>query len=253
MKLLLIFSLLVGFLFVSKITPVTFGDINEQINKTVTLAPGSDVRISGINGPVIVDTWEGDKAEIKITIKASDREALERRPLVVEDTPNSLVIRTINEREDGKWKSDRGWVRHDVFVRLPRKVNLKVSGVNGSVQVAEITGAIGVKGINGKVEVRHAGTASEIGGINGQTSISIAQLGQDGLRVSGINGQVEIGLPANVNADVDVNGVNGKVSSDLPLAVAGELRRGQLKGTLGGGGSRIAVSGINGGVHLKQN
>src|SRR5262249_42652674 len=253
MKFLLVLSLLLGFCFISNRAAGMVSDINEQINKTVTLSPGSNVRVSGINGPVNIETWEGDKAEIKITIRASDREALERRPLVVEDTPNSLTIRTINDKEGGRWGSDRGWVRHEVFVRLPRRVNFKVSGVNGPVQVGEITGSIEVNGINGRVEVVQAGTASAIGGINGKTSISIAQLGEGGLRVSGINGQVELGLPANLNADVDVSGVNGTVSSDLPLAVVGEMRRGQLKGTIGNGGARIAVSGINGGVHLKRN
>jgi hypothetical protein len=55
-------------------------DVTEQINKTITLAPGSNVRISGINGSVTIETLDGDKGEINITIRASDREAMERRP-----------------------------------------------------------------------------------------------------------------------------------------------------------------------------
>ncbi len=250
MKITRLLSLFISICFVS---PVAFADVTDQINKTVTLEPGSNVRISGINGRVNVETWDGDRAEINITIRASDREAMERRPIVVEDTPNSLTIRTIQDKEGGRWERDRGWVRHEVLVKMPRNVNMKVSGVNGPVHIGEITGSIGVNGINGRVEVVHAGTASDINGINGRTSISIARLGEAGLKVSGINGTVEIGLPANTNADVDVSGVNGHVQSDLPISVIGEMRRGQLKGTLGAGGPRIAVSGVNGGINLKRN
>jgi DUF4097 and DUF4098 domain-containing protein YvlB len=232
------------------LSPAAYADVTEQIDKTVTLAPGSNVRISGINGRVQAETWDGDRAEIHITIRASDREAMERRPIVIENTSNSLTIRTIKDSEGGRW--ERGSVRHEVLVKLPRQINLDVSGVNGPVNVGEITGSIGVSGVNGSVDVVQAGTASRLSGINGRTAISIARLGETGLNVSGINGGVEIGLPANINADVDVSGCNGAVRSDLPISVLGELRRGQLKGTLGAGGSRIAVSGVNGGVTLKR-
>lgn len=253
MKSRLFSGLLVGICLFCFGAQAAFCDVTDQINKTVTLAPGSNVKISGINGRVTIETTEGTQAEIKIDIRASDREALERRPLIIENTPNSLTIRKLDDREGGRWESERGWVRHEVFVRMPRQVNLHVNGVNGAVQVAEITGSIGVNGVNGRVDVQYAGTASNINGINGHTTISIAKLGQGGLKVSGINGGVELGLPTDVNANVDVSGVNGGVNSDLPLAVIGEMRRGQLKGTLGAGGPSINVSGINGGVHLKRN
>jgi hypothetical protein len=252
MKSSLVLGLLVGICFFMACARPGYAQITDQINKTVTLSPGANVKISGINGSVNLETTEGNQAEIKIDIRASDREALERRPLLVENTPDSLTIRTLNDREGGRG-GDRGWVKHEVFIKMPRQVNLKVNGVNGPVQVGEITGSIGVNGINGRVEVLYAGAASEIGGINGQTTISIAKLGPGGLKVSGINGRVELGLPTDINANVDVSGVNGGVNSDIPLAVIGEMRRGQLKGTLGSGGASIAISGINGGVHLKRN
>jgi DUF4097 and DUF4098 domain-containing protein YvlB len=228
------------------------GDVTDQINKTITLAPGSNVRVSGINGSVGIETWESDKAEINISIKASDREAMERRPLLVEDTPNSLTIRTIEDKEGRKSGGDRGWVRHEVRLKLPRSVNLKISGVNGGVNVGQITGEIGINGINGRVEVAQAGTATAISGINGRTTISLMRLGDGGLRVSGINGGVEISLPATTNANVDVRGVNGGIDTDLPITVIGEMKRGQLVGTIGSGGSRITISGINGGVLLRR-
>ena len=228
------------------------GDVTDQINKTVTLTPGSNVRVSGINGSVTAETWDGDRAEINITIKASDREAMERRPIIVENTPNSLTIRTIEDRESKKWGWDRGWVRHEVRLKLPRSINLKVSSVNGVVNVGQITGEVGVSSVNGRVDVAQAGTATEISSINGRTTISLMRLGESGLRVSSVNGGVEIGLPSNTNANIDVRSVNGGIDSDLPITVVGEMKRGQLQGTIGSGGPQITISSVNGGVVLRR-
>lgn len=227
--------------------------VKEQINKTIQLSPGANVTVGGINGRVNIETWDSQQAEIHITITASSREALEARPLLVTNTPDSLVIRTENDREGRGWGRDRGWVRHEVNLKVPRQINAKVSGVNGTVHVGAITGTIHASGINGRTEIVQAGTASQLSGINGGVRVSLLRLGPEGLRVSGINGGVEVGLPDGTNADIDVSGTNGGVDSDLPLAVIGEVKRGQLKGTLGSGGTPIRVSGVNGGVKLRRN
>jgi hypothetical protein len=72
------------------------------------------------------------------------------------------------------------------------------------------------------------------------------------LAVSGINGGVELGFSGKVDAQLDVHGVNGGVNSDFPLTVVGEMKRGELRGTIGAGGPQISVKGINGGVHIKR-
>ena len=229
------------------------GEVTDQINKTVTLSPGSNVRISGFNGKATVETWDNDRAEISIQVRASSQEAMERRPVIIEHTGNNLVIKTENDKERGRWEGDRGWVRHDVTVRLPRNSNLKVSGINGAVNVGALTGEVGVSGVNGRVKVEQAGTVAELNGINGGVSVSMIRFGEGGLKISGINGGVDIGLPAETNADIDVRGTNGGVDSDLPISVIGEVRRGQLTGKLNGGGAPIKVSGVNGGVKLHRN
>lgn len=233
--------------------PASSGDVTDQINKSVTLSPGSNVRISGFNGKATVETWDSDKAEISIQVRASSQEAMERKPVIIEHSGNILVIKTENDKERGRWEGDRGWVRHDVNVRLPRSSNLKVSGINGAVNVGPLTGEVGVSGVNGRVKVEQAGTIAELSGINGGVSVSMMRFGEGGLKVSGINGGVEIGLPAETSADVDVRGINGGVDSDLPISVIGEVRRGQLTGKLNGGGAPIKVSGVNGGVKLHRN
>jgi hypothetical protein len=225
------------------------GQVREQKKESVPLARGSMVNVRGLNGSVTIETWEGETAEIDITVTASDRDALARRPLLIEATANGLTIRTEERREMGR---DRGWVRHKAFLRLPRTISIGVSGINGAVDIAEITGSISVSGINGHVKVAEAGTATEIKGINGGVSVALSRVGEQGLAVSGINGGVELGFSGKVDAQLDVHGVNGGVNSDFPLTVVGEMKRGELRGTIGAGGPQISVKGINGGVHIKR-
>jgi hypothetical protein len=230
-------------------------DVTNQINKTVTLAPGSNVKIQSINGLVSIETWDGNQAEINITVRASDTVAMERRPIIIENTPNSLTIRVEedNDREGRRRGADRGWVRHEARLKLPKSVNLKVSSVNGKVDVGAITGEVGVSSVNGGVVVAQAGTATELSSINGGISVSLLRLGEGGLRVHSVNGGVKIGLPSETNAEIDVHSINGGINSDLQITVVGEMKRGQLRGRVGDGGPPISITSVNGGVELRRN
>ena len=228
------------------------GEVTNQINRTVTLAPGADVKIQSINGLVSVETWDGDRAEINITVRASDITAMERQPIIIEATPNSLTIRVEEDRE-GRRRGDRGWVRHEARLKLPKDVNLKVSSVNGKVDVGAITGEVGVTSVNGGVVVAQAGTATQLSSINGGISVSLLRLGEGGLRVHSVNGGVKIGLPSETSAEIDVHSINGGIKSDLPITVIGEMKHGQLRGRVGDGGPQISITSVNGGVTLQRN
>jgi DUF4097 and DUF4098 domain-containing protein YvlB len=228
-------------------------DVTNQINRTVTLAPGSNVKVQSINGLVSIETWDGDRAEINISVRASDTVAMERQPIIIDATPNSLTIRVEEDREGRRRGWDRGWVRHEVRLRLPKSINLTISSVNGKVDVGAITGEIGVSSVNGGVVVAQAGTATRLSSINGGISVSLLRLGEGGLRVSSVNGGVKIGLPSETSAEIDVNSINGGIDSDLPITVIGEMKRGQLRGRVGDGGPPINISSVNGGVTLRRN
>ncbi len=207
----------------------------EQVDKTFTLAPGAQVEISGLNGRLEIETWDNPTAEIHITVKASSRTVLEQRPLIVEGTPQSLVIRVGKDVEGGQTGWNRGWVRHQSRLKLPKNINLKVSGINGGVEAVQ------------------AGSAAEIKGINGGVTVSLLSISEAGLRVTGINGGVKLALPTSLNANIEIKGINGGINNDLPVTVVGEVKRDRLTGSIGSGGPPILISGINGGVTMRRN
>ena len=228
----------------------TSPDVRDEIRKTVELSPGARVNVSGINGAVTIETSDTRTAEIYIERTAESQEALARRKIVINSTPDSL---TIKGEKDG---SVLGRIfgsnpRENVTLRLPRQIALETSGVNGAVKVGEIDGPVEISGINGRVDVAQASGSANFSGINGQVSFALNSLGKEGIDISGINGNIELRLSENVNADLEAHGMNGVVTSELPNVVVDKTSRGNYTARIGSGGASISASGINGNIRLK--
>jgi len=227
----------------------------DEFHQSYQLSPGAKVEVRGINGAVDIETAAGTTAEVNIVRSARTRDDLNYHKIIVEATPNGLVVR--GEKEDRSERSERGGrdrqVRQRVTLKLPRQVDLGVSGVNGRVNVGEIEGPVRLSGINGSANVAQAVGYSELSGINGHVRVTISRLSEQGIRVSGINGGVELRFTDDVNADLDVTGINGPVNADLPnVTLTGKLNRQNVHAKIGTGGSPIRVNGINGSVKLTR-
>jgi hypothetical protein len=72
------------------------------------------------------------------------------------------------------------------------------------------------------------------------------------VELGSINGGIRLDIPADLHADVEASAVNGGVSADDRLTLQTSARaRTKITGTLNGGGPRIAVTTVNGGVRLR--
>jgi len=221
---------------------------NDEFQQSYTLAPGSQVEIKAINGSVTIETTSGSTAEVHVIRLARKREDLEYRKVVVEQAGSRFTVRGENDSE-GRRHAE---VRQQVMLKLPRKVDLEVHGINGSVKAAEIEGHGSVSGVNGKVELTQVGGINKISGINGSVSVSVARLDQEGMKISCVNGRVDVQFAENLNAEIHASGINGKVETDLPTLLLSEWSRSNFKGKVGSGGPIISVSGVNGKVALKK-
>jgi hypothetical protein len=225
-------------------------DEREEIRKSYTLAPGARVRVSGLNGPVSVETYDGNTAEIFIERSARNRDDFERRRIIIEAASDQLIIRTEKNSEE-IWGGRERNVRDKAQLRLPRRIELNVSGINGAVNVAEIEGRADVSGVNGSVSFAQAASFSNISGINGKVTVGMTRIGEGGLRISGINGGVECRIGESVNADLKTSGVNGSVAVNLArVTLEGEISRSRVNARIGDGGPAINVSGVNGSVRF---
>jgi DUF4097 and DUF4098 domain-containing protein YvlB len=228
------------------------GANERRINESFELADGAHVEVHGINGPVSVEAVDGNTAEIHVTSTAGNMSDLNANRITVEHTPTSLFVRGKGNNSWGFWKWLRGGgeARHNVVLKLPRRVELETRGTNGKVTIGEMEGSVQVSGVNGRVEIGGARGFAEVNGVNGGVTLTVLELGKDGAKVNGINGVVELRLGSEVNADLNLNGVNGQITVEAPNVEVQEQKRSKLRARVGTGGADIKANGINGGVRI---
>src|SRR5260370_37571173 len=76
-----------------------FGDDlreRDEINQTYELSPGASVEVSGINGPVEIDTANSTTAQVHIIRSANTQEDLAHHRITVDHSTSSLVVRAGN-------------------------------------------------------------------------------------------------------------------------------------------------------------
>ena len=225
----------------------------DVIRQTYPLSAGARVEVGGINGPVTIETsLESKVAEVHIERTASSQEALNRRKIQIESDGSKLRIHgeTIEHNLFAKLFGSKA--SEKVTLKLPAQVALFVKGVNGSVQVGDIEGAVEVGGVNGKVHVANAVGTATFKGINGNVVAGLKSLEQEGVTLKGINGNIELQLPADINADFDADGMNGRVITDIPNVSVDKDKRGSYWARIGTGGKGITAKGINGNIRLTR-
>ncbi|HEU4796092.1 MAG TPA: hypothetical protein VFT02_10710 [Pyrinomonadaceae bacterium] len=229
------------------------GSSTDVIQQTFSLSPGARVEVGGINGPVTIETSADTKmAEVKIDRTASSQEALDRRKIKIESDGNSLRIHGETTEHSFFAKLFGSKASEKVTLRLPSQVVLFVKGVNGSVVVGEIDGAVEVGGVNGTVKVANSAGSASFKGINGNVVAGIRRIEQDGVTLKGINGNIELQLPSDVNADFESSGMNGRVISDIPNVTVDKHKHGNYWARIGSGGRGITAKGINGNIRLTR-
>jgi hypothetical protein len=235
------------------ISPFQDNDYTErdETNQTYALSPGAKVTINDIAGPVEIETWDGETAEVHIVRSARTREDLDHKKIIVEHTPSSLSIFTEPQPRRDRW--DRVQVRQRVTLKLPRRISLKANDIAGRVRVGEIDGDVNINDVAGSLEVSRVNGSPHINDIAGSVKIAVGELGPGGLRINDIAGRLEIVIGAGTNADLDVSDVSGHIGVDVPNAVVmGKLDRERYKGKLGAGGPPIVISDIAGSVTVRH-
>jgi hypothetical protein len=219
----------------------------EETRRSFQLSPGARVELADINGPVQIDTADGNSAELIVKTYSSIKPA---RKLAVEQTGGGLALRgeSKEERERaGRFNS----VRHHVRLTIPRRANLVMTNVTDSVRVGELDGAVTLANVAGRVGVAQAAGVAKLTNVTGSVVMTLANIGRAGVTVRGVPGSVTLRFLGDVNADLQTEGVKGKVFVELPnVAVQGEMTRADFRAKVGAGGAPLRVADVAGTVRL---
>jgi len=259
----------------------------DEFSRTYQLAPGAHVEVSTIRGPVEITTGDSATAEVQIIRSARNRADLEYHKIEVEQTGNSLVVRGVQEPERRQHENIQ--VNHHVILKLPRRIDLAVSSVSGSLKIGDVdgqatvhsisgSGTIGnvggklqVSSISGNLEVGNVGGDARVnsisgnlglGQVNGSLDVSSVSGGLDatllslspqGIHIRSVSGSIEIGFKSEVNADFNAESVSGEVYLNVPnVTRENEEHSSHVRARIGGGGTPISISSVSGNIRLKQ-
>jgi hypothetical protein len=229
--------------------------VREEIRRKFLLKPQATFRVYAINGPVRVESVDGDTAELVVIRSANRREDLQYNRIAIKHEPEESRLRVYRE-DDHKTifsafkKVPEG--RQRVVVRLPKKVEFIGRGVNGGIDLEAVEGSLDVSGVNGRLRVASQTGPVEVNGQNGEIDITFARFTGSPIEMNGINGEITLRFADEVNATVVARGNNGKVSSDLPgfRTSSDEAGPGHYEARIGVGGAEIKLHGINGDIKL---
>jgi Putative adhesin len=259
----------------------------DEINRTYQLAPGAHVEVSSIRGPVEIVNTDSATAEVQIIRTARTRADLEYHKIEVEQRANSLVVKGI--QEPGQGRRENIQVNHHVILKLPRRIDLAVSSVSGSLNVGDVDGQTVVSSISGSGNIGNVGGKLQVSSISGNlevgnvgadarvTSISgnlglgqvngsldvasisgglkatLTSLSTEGIHVKSISGSVEIAFKSDINADFNAEHVSGQVYLDVPNVTRdSEEKSSNVRARIGAGGTPITISSVSGNIRLAR-
>ena len=264
-------------------------DFNErdEFNQTYQLAPGARVEVSSISGSVKISNSETGTAEVQIIRTARTRADLEYYKIEVQQTGNSLVVRGgIHEPDE---RRNNIQVNHQVILKLPRRIDLSVSSISGSVRVGDVDGPVQASSISGSanignvagklrlssvsgsVEVGNVGADARVSSVSGNVGLgqvndsldvssvsggvkaTLISLSPRGIHIKSVSGSVEIGFMSDVNADFNAENISGQVYLNVPnVSRESEEKSTTVRARIGAGGTPITISSVSGNIRLTR-
>jgi len=259
----------------------------EETNQTYQLSPGARVEVSNIRGSVKIVNSDTTTAEVQIIRTARNRADLEYHKIAVELSGNNLVVRGLQDPQERGSRNIQ--VNHQVILKLPRRIDLSVNSVSGSLHANDVDGPVHASSISGSADIGNVGGKLQVnsvsgsvvvgnvgaearvnsvsgnvilGQVNGSLNVSsvsggvraaLESLSPEGIRINSVSGSIEIGFKSDVNADFNAEHVSGQVYLEVPNVTRdNDEKSSNVRARIGAGGTPITISSVSGSIHLKR-
>ena len=224
--------------------------------KTYPLDAGGRVEIININGKIAVEPSGGNTVDVVALKKGrgatpeAAKAALGRVTIGESASPSLVKIDTKIARLEGI-AINQGGVHVDYTIKVPAGAEVRFTTVNGSIEITGLQGRVSAETTNGAVTTRDVAGQLQASTTNGGLDIDVSKIADGGVRLDCVNGGIKVRLPRDAKATISANVTNGGISAgDLQIDAIGDNTRRKLEGHLNGGGPRVQIIGVNGGITL---
>jgi DUF4097 and DUF4098 domain-containing protein YvlB len=224
--------------------------------KTYDLKADGRLEISNVNGKIDVEPSTGNSVEVvaQKSVRAASveaaKDALGRIEIQETVSPENVRIETKLQRNSGSFFGGMNQEVH-YMVKVPSTVEVRVTTVNGGIELTGLKGRITAEATNGGVKAHDVSGAIDASTTNGGVDVELAQVAESGAKLGCTNGGISLRLPSDAKATISARITNGGINtSGVNIETTGESSRRRLDGRMNGGGPRIELEGTNGGIRI---
>jgi DUF4097 and DUF4098 domain-containing protein YvlB len=230
------------------------GAYTDEFHQTYPITADGRVELDNINGAVHISVWDQNEVKVDAVKYASSKERLDEARIEIDSGKDYLSIRTKYREHDlaSGWNSHNNPPSVEYTLTVPRTVKLdEIKLINGSLDVAGVTGEVHASCINGRLEAHNLSGRAELSTINGHLDARFDQLAGSSIELKSVNGSMELTIPSDSKAEIEANTVSGGIDNDFGLHVNRHRYVGHdLRGELGSGGPRIKLGNVNGRIEI---
>ena len=237
------------------------GKAQDTWTRSYPLGRDGRLEIINVNGRISAEATDGTSVEVvaertaKSTSDEGARDLLKQIEMREEVGDARVRIEVRAPRMHGPSGHEIKWT-----LKVPRGVAVDLRTVNGGVKMTSLEGEIRARSTNGGI----TGTGIVASGVdasvtNGGVEIELARAVSTGsYELQAVNGGVSLMMPPDskvdlaarcVNGGISVEGIDIQVSGEQPAEGTKTFRR-RLDGQLNGGGARVSLETVNGGVKI---
>jgi DUF4097 and DUF4098 domain-containing protein YvlB len=229
--------------------------LTEEFHQVYQISATGRIELENINGPVHITSWDRNEVKLDAVKRAWTKERLDEAKIDISSHEDSLSIRTEYPSHDNGFEGDRrdnpASVEYTLVV--PRKARLdEIKLVNGSLDVQDIAGEVHASCVNGRLQAHNLEGRAELSTVNGLLDATMGKLSSSPLELSAVNGALRLTLPSDAKAELEANTVSGGISNDFGLPVSHRLVGHSLRGQIGGGGTLVKLSNVNGHIEISH-
>jgi len=235
------------------------GSFTEEFHKVYPLTAQGRIELENINGPVHITGWDRDEVKVDAVKSAWSKERLDEAKIEVREGQNDLSIRTRYPDHDrtfnfGNDDEHNNPARVEYTITIPRRGRLdRIELVNGRLDIQDVSGEVRASCVNGRIQARNLQGPVSLETVNGELDASVEQLPSSEVKLSSVNGRLRVTLPSDSHAEIKASTISGNISDDFGLPVIRHQYVGHsLHGQLGGGGTLVRLSNVNGTIEIRH-
>lgn len=233
---------------------VVSGKAQDEWTRSYSIASGGRLEVVNINGTITASPGDGPQVLIRaerIAKARTDEDAQELlKKIEIVETTSANKVRVETKVPKMSWGRSGHEIRY--WVKVPKGVAVNFETVNGGVRLENLDGEIVASTTNGGVRGKGLKGNVKADTTNGGVEIEMAAVTGD-IDLETTNGGIKLRLPRDAKANLEARCVNGGIGVDengWASMQETEKSRRHFRGTLNGGGPRVAVETTNGGVHI---